>query len=199
MDVRTDGAIKNSILGAWIYILLLVILSGCQATTSSRDASESIPQKHKPTIGNEPLTTAIIDSPEWQSVIEQTNAATSTTDQVNDVRHCSWARIWSQDTQPKLVLAGAAVPAPKRLRTPPPLLPVRGQPSLARESVVQFIVTPSGDVSEVQIVQTVGPKWPEGDKAIRSAIQDWRFAPSYIEGESVNVCVTTIINWNPED
>ncbi len=196
--MATERTGQNSVVIVRTHLLALLILSGCQPA-SDRDESPPAPREDKPAVGEEPLETAIVDSLEVQSLTEPATVMPSTAGAVDEVRHCGWASLWSEPARPKPVLAGAAVPEPEPLRALPPRLPVRGQPPMARESVVQLVVGPDGGVSEVQIVQTMGPTWPEEDQAILAAIRDWRFAPSHVDGAPVSVCITTIINWKPED
>ena len=48
--------------------------------------------------------------------------------------------------------------------------------------MVEVVIDTGGNVVEATMLQSVEPPWPEGDAALLTAIEQWKYEPSELDG-----------------
>jgi TonB family protein len=91
---------------------------------------------------------------------------------------------------------GGMVKIPKKTESVEPVLPYR-ETKTQGTPVIEVIIDTAGNVSEVKVLQSFDPPWPEGDAAIVDAIRQWKYEPTVLDGEAIPVCakITLSIQW----
>jgi protein TonB len=137
-----------------------------------------------------PLETVTMDDPEIIPVQEP---------QISRERPvgvpCPWAKIWeTPGTKPMPV--GGMVKAPQKVTDVAPVLPYR-KTETQGAPVLEVIISTDGTVSEVKVVQSFNPPWPEGEAALADAVRQWKYKPTVLEGKPIPVCtkITLSVEW----
>jgi TonB family protein len=96
----------------------------------------------------------------------------------------------SQDAPPKV--AGVDVPAPKRTKSIPPHYPPEAQALGMRGIVIlELLVGPDGKVVSARVTRSV----PPFDEAALSAVRQWEYEVTRVEGQPVSVILTVPIEF----
>jgi hypothetical protein len=90
-----------------------------------------------------------------------------------------------------------SVKAPKKLRNVQPVYP--DIPAGTKGSggwVGEALVAPDGDVRQIMVLRDLefAPPLPEFSQSIVRAIQQWRFAPTIVDGKKVPLCMVVSVN-----
>jgi hypothetical protein len=92
---------------------------------------------------------------------------------------------------------GKKVKAPRKLRDAKPKYPVDSQSRTLRGApwVGEMLVDTDGKVRRVWTLREVEatPPWPEFNQAIITAIGQWLFEPTVVQGRRVPVCMTVTV------
>jgi len=90
------------------------------------------------------------------------------------------------------VVAGVDIPRPRRIHTVEPVYPPAArQEGVQGRVVLEVLVGPDGTVSDVIVRSSV----PLLDEAAMAAVRQWRYAPTFREGEPIAVVVTVAITF----
>ena len=90
------------------------------------------------------------------------------------------------------VRIGDGVPPPAKIHDVPPVYP-----PAAREAGVQGLVVleatidPAGEVGDIEVLRSV----PELEEAAITAVEQWRYEPTLVDGAPVSVLMTVTINF----
>ena len=113
---------------------------------------------------------------------------------------CAWAAVWDDPKAAKPMPVGGMVKAPRKLvevapQLPPTKIAMDGTP------VLEAVIGIDGGVTEAKILQSFDPPWPEGDAALLTAIKQWVYEPTKIEGTLIPVCTKIALqidwDWSP--
>jgi protein TonB len=88
--------------------------------------------------------------------------------------------------------AGSDVPAPKRVKTVPPVYPPEAQAQGLRGIVIlELVVDAQGRVASAEVVRSV----PPFDEAALAAVRKWEYEPTTLDGKAVRVRMTVPISF----
>ena len=108
---------------------------------------------------------------------------------------CAWARIW-ETPGPKPMPVGGMVKPPQKVSDVAPVLPYR-KTETKGAPVLEVIISTDGSVSEVKVLQSFDPSWPEGDAALVDAVRQWKYRPTVLDGKPIPLCtkITLSVEW----
>jgi TonB family protein len=90
------------------------------------------------------------------------------------------------------VRVGGAIKEPKKIRNVPPTYPPDARRLGVQGAVVlECVISPSGDVTDVRVMRSV----PLLDAAAVEAVRQWRYTPTLLEGKAVPVIMTVTVNF----
>lgn len=176
---------KRLLLGLALGVCCLT----CKAGDSASKATSS--QRHRPSTTTEPpLKTFTMDEEAIVPLKEEAGRAERRVGLA-----CSWARIW-ETPGPRPMPVGGMIKPPKKLEDVPPVLPYR-KTATKGTPVLEVIIGTDGRVSEVRILQSFDPSWPEGDAALIQAVRQWRYEPTIVDGKAIPLCtkITMSVEW----
>jgi protein TonB len=138
-----------------------------------------------------PLETVTMDDPEIVPIQEQQTTASKKPVGVP----CPWAKIW-ETPGPKPMPVGGMVKAPQKVSDVAPVLPYR-KTEAKGAPVLEVVISTEGNVSEVKVLQSFDPSWPEGEAALADAVRQWKYKPTLLEGKPIPVCtkITLSVEW----
>ena len=89
---------------------------------------------------------------------------------------------------------GTGMRPPAKIRHVNPEYPADAQNAgLSGVVILEATIDPGGHVTDVQIVRGV----PGLDEAAMAAVRQWRYAPTFLNGEAVAVIMTVTVNFQP--
>ncbi len=173
-----------------LLVLSCLLLAG--SCDTGRQESVPTPPPPTPIPKPEPLETVTMEEAEILPIEEPKGENPSAAG-----FPCSWASIWGKPGGMKPLPVGGMIKSPKKLRDVPPAFP-RRETETRGTPVLEVVIDTSGNVAEATILQSVIPPWPEGDAALLSAIQQWKYEPSELDGNPIALCmkITLAIEWN---
>ena len=98
---------------------------------------------------------------------------------------------------PACVRVGGSIPAPRKLHHKGADLSEGARNVSTHGGVLLYeaIIDEQGQVRDVHLVKPVDPAapWPEIEQAWRTAIADWRYEPTLVNGKATRVCMTVSV------
>lgn len=174
--------------------LVIVVAIGLHVLSCGPSGSE--PREAAPKAPNAtpseppPLETVTMDDPEIVPLQEQQTA------QKRPVGvPCAWAKIWATPG-PKPMPVGGMVKPPQKISDVAPVLPYR-KTETKGAPVLEVIISTDGSVSEVKVLQSFDPSWPEGEAALADAVRQWKYKPTVLDGKPIPLCtkITLSVEW----
>jgi TonB family protein len=91
------------------------------------------------------------------------------------------------------IRVGGGVPPPAKIHDVPPVYPPAAQTARIQGVVVmEATISPTGEVGDIEVLRSV----PELDAAAISAVEQWRYEPTLVDGVAVPVLMTLTINFS---
>lgn len=170
-----------------VTVGFLVLACGPSGSESPQAAPKAPPAT---TTEPPPLETVTMDDPEIVPIQEQQTAR-----QQPVGVPCPWAKIW-ETPGPKPMPVGGMVKAPQKVSDVAPVLPYR-KTETRGAPVLEVIISLDGNVSEVKVLQSFDPAWPEGEAALADAVRQWKYKPTVLDGKPIPVCtkITLSVEW----
>jgi len=90
------------------------------------------------------------------------------------------------------VRIGGRIQEPRKIKSVPPDYPEVAQQARVQGVVIlEALISPEGQVTEVKVLRGI----PLLDTAAIKAVQQWRYTPTYLDGEAVPVIMTVTVNF----
>lgn len=90
------------------------------------------------------------------------------------------------------IRVGGDVPPPRKTRDVSPVYPAAARAARAQGVVIlEATIGPTGEVVAVEVLRSV----PELDEAAVTAVQQWRYEPTVVDGVAVPVLMTVTVNF----
>jgi protein TonB len=90
------------------------------------------------------------------------------------------------------VRIGGEVKPPRKIRDVPPVYPPIAQAANVQGVVIlEALIDESGDVIWTAVLRSI----PLLDEAAQTAVQQWKFTPTRVDGEPVPVIMVTTVNF----
>jgi len=95
----------------------------------------------------------------------------------------------------KAVRIGGSVRPPIKIRDVKPAYPAAAlEARVAGVVIIEVLVGADGSVADAHVLRSV----PMLDEAAIDAVKQWRFTPTALNGEPVDVIMTVTVNFQPE-
>jgi TonB family protein len=90
------------------------------------------------------------------------------------------------------VRVGDSIKEPRKIRNATPVYPAQAR-GLGIQGTVTLdcVISPRGDVTDVRVVRSI----PMLDAAAVEAVRQWRYTPTFVDGEPVRVIMTVTVNF----
>ncbi|MCY3845008.1 MAG: energy transducer TonB [Acidobacteria bacterium] len=90
------------------------------------------------------------------------------------------------------IRVGGDVPPPRRTHDVPPVYPAGARAARAQGVVIlEATIGPTGEVVDIEVLRSV----PELDEAAVTAVRQWRYEPTLVDGVAVPVLMTVTVNF----